>query len=469
MIHMIEEYAAPQRARRPAARADRRRRGGVSATDSRGGRTSSRGVKFSIRQILASTVGAVIAAVIASTFGVKGTVVGVAIGSAAATFGTALVAQSIERGQEAVKQVVVRAPDSSTLLRKLGSTVVSGDVDVDRGGLVSAGAAGAARGDRARGDLGGDLRFRRVGRGPPGPPPPPPSGSKPPPCRCRRRDRPGPAGPVCWRRFSWKTIAGTAAIVFVIALLFVTAIELISGKPLSADLRQRRHRDQRARHLHAVAVADAVAFAVADDNDDNHVLDHVDDHPAQVDVDHDSTTSTSTTPAPKAPTGSSTTTSTTAAGSSSTTTTPGVGATTTTSHQADAAVAAGAALCTGLRRVVGIRACLPALELGRAALHEAGDALLGVERVGEELLAHGLVVERGGTVDVEGAVGQPLGDPDRLGGTLGQPAGELLERRLELGPGHQPVDEPDPVGLGGRAHRRRRRTTPWPSGSPPGG
>ena len=41
-------------------------------------------MKFSIRQILASVGGAVIAAVIASAFGVKGTIVGVAIGSAAA-------------------------------------------------------------------------------------------------------------------------------------------------------------------------------------------------------------------------------------------------------------------------------------------------------------------------------------------------------------------------------------------------
>src|SRR5580698_550979 len=98
---------------------------GSERNRSRGGRTSSPGVKFSIRQILASTVGAVIAAVIASTFGVKGTVIGVAIGSAAATFATALVAQSIERGHEAVKQVVVRAPEDS-VLRKLGGTTVGG-------------------------------------------------------------------------------------------------------------------------------------------------------------------------------------------------------------------------------------------------------------------------------------------------------------------------------------------------------
>ncbi|HWE68294.1 MAG TPA: hypothetical protein VG298_16755, partial [Acidimicrobiales bacterium] len=79
-------------------------------------------MKFSFRQLLASAGGAVIAAVIASLFGVKGTIVGVAIGSAAATFGTTLVAQSIDRGHKAVQQVVVRVPETSHLLRRLGGT-----------------------------------------------------------------------------------------------------------------------------------------------------------------------------------------------------------------------------------------------------------------------------------------------------------------------------------------------------------
>ena len=81
-------------------------------------------MKFSVRQILASAAGAVIAALIASAFGVKGTIIGVAIGSAAATIGTAFVAQSIDRGHQAVKQVAERVPDSSasSLLRRLGGT-----------------------------------------------------------------------------------------------------------------------------------------------------------------------------------------------------------------------------------------------------------------------------------------------------------------------------------------------------------
>ncbi len=100
-------------------------------------------MKFSIRQILASVGGAVIAAVIASAFGVKGTIVGVAIGSAAATIGTALVAQSIDRGHQAVKQVVVRAPDSSTssLLRKLGATGSSSGAETVETATASASAS----------------------------------------------------------------------------------------------------------------------------------------------------------------------------------------------------------------------------------------------------------------------------------------------------------------------------------------
>ena len=200
-------------------------------------------MKFSIRQILASTAGAVCAAIIASLFGVKGTIVGVAIGSAAATMATAFVAQSIDRGHQVVKQVAVRAPESSSLLRRLGGTRASGAVGIlggcrrilgpHRGGRpVGAEGAQCARhdrngidggpgGDRAAGDLG----VRRD------------SGH---PARGGHHDamttpvRQAPARRAAPQGFSWRAIAGTVAIVFVLALLFITAIELISGKPLSA-------------------------------------------------------------------------------------------------------------------------------------------------------------------------------------------------------------------------------------------
>jgi hypothetical protein len=192
-------------------------------------------VKFSFRQILASATGAVIAAVIASTFGVKGTIIGVAIGSAAATMATAFVAQSIERGHEAVKQVVVRAPESSTLLRKLGGTRASGGTDAsasttpmkvvgrpapEDGGsaeTVQMESVAAPRGETER------LEISAVADAP---------------ATERLHATTAPMQSVTgrpgMRRFSWRTIAATAAVVFVLALMFITAIELISGKPLSA-------------------------------------------------------------------------------------------------------------------------------------------------------------------------------------------------------------------------------------------
>jgi hypothetical protein len=198
-------------------------------------------VKFSIRQILASTAGAVAAAVIASIFGVKGTIVGVAIGSAAATMATAFVAQSIDRGHQAVKQVAIRAPESSSLLRRLGGTGASGDsassVDASsaptevvgqptpQGGddadtvemtstAAATGAAGAAETERVPSPVAADApATQRL------------QAATPPTQRAASRS--------VASGFSWRTIAAAAAIVFVLALLLVTAIELISGKPLS--------------------------------------------------------------------------------------------------------------------------------------------------------------------------------------------------------------------------------------------
>ena len=193
-------------------------------------------MKFSIRQILASTVGAVCAAVIASVFGVKGTIVGVAIGSAAATMATAFVAQSIERGHQAVKQVAVRAPETSTLLRKLGGTRASGasasSVDassapteevgrsepqgVSAPETVEMASTPAPAGETERLEISATAATPATQRL---------RATTTPTQVARRPSLPG---------FSWRAIAGTVAVVFVLALLFITAVELISGKPLSA-------------------------------------------------------------------------------------------------------------------------------------------------------------------------------------------------------------------------------------------
>jgi hypothetical protein len=193
-------------------------------------------VKFSIRQILASTAGAVIAALVASTFGVKGTIIGVAIGSAAATMGTAFVAQSIDRGHEAVKQVAVRVPDTSTLLRKLGGTATSGpstssddasSAPTEVVGRPQRGSGGHETIEMASATLSGaETEGVEISV----------AADAPATERLQASTRPvPPAVPraAVTRRFSWRAIAASAAIVFVLALLFITAIELISGKPLA--------------------------------------------------------------------------------------------------------------------------------------------------------------------------------------------------------------------------------------------
>jgi hypothetical protein len=185
-------------------------------------------VKFSIRQILASAVGAVLAALIASSFGVTGTIIGVAIGSVAATLGSALVSQSIERGHQAVKQVVVRVPEGSTapLLRRLGGTRAAGSTSSEDAAtpteVVSTAGdettkmdSGAASVDETQ-----HLEISAVADAP----------------STERLDAtttavpPGPGG----RRFTWSALAGTAAVVFLVALVFVTVVELIADKPFAS-------------------------------------------------------------------------------------------------------------------------------------------------------------------------------------------------------------------------------------------
>jgi hypothetical protein len=198
-------------------------------------------VKFSIRQILASTAGAVCAAVVASIFGVKGTIVGVAIGSAAATMATAFVAQSIDRGHQAVKQAAVRAPETATLLRRLGGTNTSGaaasSVDASSAPteVVGQSVPQGGRGDEtvemapaAAAASGRETERVEVPTTAVGAPATQRLGATTMPAQSAPVRRATPTG------FSWRAIAGSVAVVFVLALLFVTAVELISGKPLSA-------------------------------------------------------------------------------------------------------------------------------------------------------------------------------------------------------------------------------------------
>src|ERR1700733_4860424 len=171
-------------------------------------------MKISIRQVLASVAGAVVAATIASFFGVSGTIVGVAIGSAAATIGTAVVAQSIARTHPAVRQAVVRAPDTS-LLRRLGGTNVAGTV-TEIVPEADAPVAEAVTSNEVRGD---EVPATEI--------------TSPGPRTAVVPDVETPAEVP--RQLNWRVVAVTSLIVFVLVLAIITLVELGAGKPL-ADL-----------------------------------------------------------------------------------------------------------------------------------------------------------------------------------------------------------------------------------------
>ena len=185
-------------------------------------------MKFSYRQILASAVGAVLAAVIASVFGVKGTIVGVAIGSIVATTGTGLAFKSIEKTNKAVKQVVVRAPESS-LLRRLGGTDAAGLTEAtplessasteETGTSAAAAPEGVTNADTFAPAV--TQQLTASPRDPDGPGP----------------DAPGPVDPAESPSVSvsWPVVVLAVFGVFVVSLLFVTVVELATGRPL-ADL-----------------------------------------------------------------------------------------------------------------------------------------------------------------------------------------------------------------------------------------
>jgi hypothetical protein len=259
-------------------------------------------VKFSVRQLFASAGGAVLAAVIASLFGVKGTIIGVAIGSAAATMGTALVAQSIERGHEAVKQVAVRVPDRTTLMRRLGATSAVGQVEAPptenavpsddptlaQGHPDDTAVVPAAPADDVT--MGVPIVEAATQRVEPITQPVEPITQE-------------LVRPVISRQsIPWRAISATAAVVFVLSLGTVTVIELIAGHPI-ADIFS---------HVNSGTSLDRL----------------FNPGPPAPTTSTTTTTSTSTTTTSTSTTTTSSTTTTTLPGGSTTTTAPG--ATTTT-------------------------------------------------------------------------------------------------------------------------------------------
>jgi hypothetical protein len=215
--------------------------------------------RFNPIQVVAGALGAVVAALIASVFGVQGTIIGTAIGSIAATTATAFLWEWIERGHKKVHEVVVNNGSQVPLLRR-GATAASGDVtsvaasstlgaSVDAGADASAstappspapGTARAAGGDtgtgrdaaaqasvrslrgRNRRDEVGELRFVASSRAAP---------------RGARGAANVPnAGKSVRRRHRTLPVAVSVVAAFVLALGVVTVVELVVGRPLAALL-----------------------------------------------------------------------------------------------------------------------------------------------------------------------------------------------------------------------------------------
>jgi hypothetical protein len=185
-------------------------------------------IRLSPKQVAASATGAVVAALIASFFGEKGTIVGIALGSVVATTATALVMQSLERTHQAVQQAV-QSSDRTSVLRRLGSSRPVGSVsEATEPSSVARHAPESSLGGDAAGDGGeGDRRLVASARS--GGPAPTPSMSSTGGGGTAADQRDGQP-----RWMSWRVLATSVGLVFVLALLAVTVVELAVGKPLAS-------------------------------------------------------------------------------------------------------------------------------------------------------------------------------------------------------------------------------------------
>ncbi len=275
-------------------------------------------MRLNFKQIIASAAGAVLAAVIASFFGVKGTIAGVAIGSIVATSGTAIFATSLDKTHRAVRHAVIENPNAPTFLRQFGQTEPVGAVSREEAGAPTTAVEQVTGPDDEHGaGDGGPVRVAAtepvtpvpVARGVPGTPTAP---AGPPP---RSRGVPDERTP----RFRWPVLAGSVAGVFVLSLIIVTCVELAIGKPLSALFGVNPHATGTSLFTNPGPTTTVPATTTTSSSATTSTTTTTTTAPA-------ASTATSTTSGP-----SSTTTSTSSTTTTTTTTTvPGAGPTTTT-------------------------------------------------------------------------------------------------------------------------------------------
>ena len=188
-------------------------------------------------QIAASASGAVLSALIASVFGVSGTVIGVAVGSVVATTVTALVWESIERTHSKVRDAVVKKGPRLPLVHRWAtrgateeveadarSTAIEASVDAGSGNEPATGNEPAAGNEPARAKAAGASDDDEVGET-----------RLVAWSRATRTQPMAPAGahrpPM--RKPRWPLVV-TIAASFVLALGLVTLVEVLGGRPLSS-------------------------------------------------------------------------------------------------------------------------------------------------------------------------------------------------------------------------------------------
>lgn len=163
---------------------------------------------------LAGAGAAVTVAVLLSTLGAAGTLIGAALGSMVATVSTALYKQGIETSRRRVAAV------QSAALHKINQA----DQDVRRAGL---GADPIARADLARARRRLDAAGSALEEGAADAEPEPTGTSTPvAPVPAEEESR--------WKALPWRRIAALTVAVFVVTLGVISAVELIAGRSVSS-------------------------------------------------------------------------------------------------------------------------------------------------------------------------------------------------------------------------------------------
>jgi hypothetical protein len=163
-------------------------------------------VSIRISQVLAGAMAAVTAALIGSTMGVAGTVVGAGLASVISTVGGALYLRSIERTRESVRTVV----KAKVVGRSGGATVLVSDEKPATGEVVEADTESEDAGERSA-DEPEEKPAENAEDGQ------------------TSDDRP----PVTRRRLRWPVLVVTSIAAFALGMLVITGVEWLRGEPLS--------------------------------------------------------------------------------------------------------------------------------------------------------------------------------------------------------------------------------------------